>query len=607
VSDRTTDAPSTAGGAVRAFAEELSRSGVAEAIICPGSRSTPLALALHAHSAIRCRVLLDERAAGFFALGLARATCRPVAVLCTSGTAAVNLAPAVVEAFYGRVPLVVLTADRPPELRDRGSAQTIDQLRLFGTQVKWFAEVSSTEATGDVLAHVRSLAGRAAAIALSAPRGPVHLNFPLREPLIPAGPLGPLDGRPGDGAPFTNVVDGVAAVALAELEALAARLATIERGLIVAGPQDDPALAAPLARLAAATGYPILADALSQVRVGPHDRSRVVARADLIVRPGPWIDAHRPEIAIRFGAMPTSKPILELLRDAGPAQMVVDGGGGWREAALLPSTFVHADEATFADGLAGAIGRGALGAAGTDRSSSWTEDWLAADRAAAEAIDDWLAEPRIAAEQFEPRPFTFLADLLPDGAILWAGNSMPVRDMDTYLPAGPRAIRCFANRGVSGIDGVVSSALGAAADGAPLVLVVGDLSFLHDLNALTAARLHGLSATIVLTNNDGGGIFSFLPQASTNDPGVGLPDAFEELFGTPHGTDFGPIATALGAGYRLVGPADLRAAVTQSIGAPGVQVLEVRTERARNVALHREAAALVARALDALAAAGAMP
>jgi 2-succinyl-5-enolpyruvyl-6-hydroxy-3-cyclohexene-1-carboxylate synthase len=581
---------------LRAFVDELVRAGVRDAVICPGSRSTPLALALHAHTGLKCRVLPDERAAGFFALGLARASGRAVAILCTSGTAVANLAPAVVEALQGRVPLMVLTADRPPELQDRGAAQTIDQVRLYGTHVKWSAEVPVLDDGPELLAHARSLAGRAVAVALSAPRGPVHLNFELREPLIPSLPLGPV---PGTQPAFTTAMVGKRKLAAGEVAALAGWLGATECGLIVAGPQDDPALAPALARLAAATGYPILADALSQVRVGPHDRSRVVARGDLIVRAGRWIEAHKSALVIRFGAMPTSKPILEMLRDTAPAQLVVDGGGGWREAALIRTTFIHADEVAFADGVAESL----AGAPPAPRAaaSTWTADWLAADRTASQALADWLARPELSAEPFEPSPFVLLPDMLPDGAMLWAGNSMPVRDMDTFLPAGPAAIRCFANRGANGIDGVVSTALGAAAaEAGPVALVVGDLSFLHDLNALTAARLHKLSATIVLTNNDGGGIFSFLPQASADDPGVGLPDAYEELFGTPHGTDFGPIVEALGGEYQLVEPGELRAALARSIEAPGVQVLEVRTDRTRNVALHREAAAAVARALDGL-------
>jgi len=536
----------------------------------------------------------DERAAGFFALGMAKASASPVLVVCTSGTAAANLMPAVVEAFLSRVPLVVLTADRPPEWRDRGSAQTIDQIRLYGTQVKWFVDLPVFDSTADLLAHVRSVAGRAVATALAGPMGPVHINVPFREPLIPAGPTRSV-GVPPTSA-FVSAIEGCRALANSEIARLADKLRTIERGLIVVGPQEDPALPYSLARLAAATGYPILADPLSQTRLGAHDRSRVIARGDLLARSGSWIDGHRPEIAIRFGAMPTSKPILQLLQSARPEQLVVDGDGGWREAALLPTTFIHADGAGFADAIAAAL---------TDARPrpTWTDAWLAADRVATGAIESWLAGRAGAAESFEPLPFALLPDLLPDGAILWAGNSMPVRDMDTYLPSRPVNVRCFANRGANGIDGVVSSALGAAAANAgPVVLVVGDLSFLHDLNALVMAKLHGLSATIVLTNNDGGGIFSFLPQASADAPEVGLPAAFEELFGTPHGVDFGPIVKALGGEHRLVGPADLRRALADSIAAPGVQVLEVRTDRTRNVVLHREVAAAAMTALDALAA-----
>jgi 2-succinyl-5-enolpyruvyl-6-hydroxy-3-cyclohexene-1-carboxylate synthase len=289
-----------------------------------------------------------------------------------------------------------------------------------------------------------------------------------------------------------------------------------------------------------------------------------------------------------------------MLQAVRPGLVVVDGGGGWRESGLLPATFIHADEAGFADGLAEVLARHDAGRAAAHE-SVWAAEWLAADEAATAALTAWLERPPVSDEPFEPRPFTLLADLVPDGGILWSGSSMPVRDMDAYLPSGPRAIRCYSNRGANGIDGVVSSALGAAAaDTGPVVLVVGDLSFLHDLNALVAARLHGLSATIVLINNDGGGIFSFLPQASADDPGVGLPDAFEDLFGTPHGVDFGPIVRALGGAHAVVGPAELRDALAGSIGAPGVRVLEVRTERARNLALHRQAAAAVAAALDAL-------
>jgi 2-succinyl-5-enolpyruvyl-6-hydroxy-3-cyclohexene-1-carboxylate synthase len=596
--------------ALRAFVDELVRAGMRDVVVCPGSRSTPLALALRMHPGIRVRVLPDERAAGFFALGLARASRRATGILVTSGTAAANLLPAAVEATLGRAPLVLLTADRPPELRDRGAPQAIDQVRIFGVHVKWAAELPLLDGLPETRRHVRSLAGRAVSTACAGPAGAVHLNIPFREPLVPAGDLRPHEAAADEPTrPFTDVMTGPRTLAAPAVADLAKRLARARCGLIVAGPQDDPALPAALARLADATGFPLLADPLSGARCGPHDRSHVIARGDLLCRPGPWRDAHLPDLVIRFGATPTSKPLVALVTDAAPDQIVVDGDGGYREPALLPTTFVHADAtdtaAALADALARAVGtpdRVASGeAAAPSARNAWRDGWLAADRAADTALRAWLAGVESRGEAFEGAPFAHLPELLPDGAILWAGSSMPVRDLDAWLPASDRALRPLANRGANGIDGVVSSALGAAAAGVGHVaLVVGDVSFLHDLNALAAAKRHGLSATIVLVDNDGGGIFSFLPQARTDDPGAGLPEHYEELFGTPDGIDFGPIVEALGATYRPVGARGLRTALAESLVATGVSVLQLRTERARNVELHAEAASAVAASLAEL-------
>jgi 2-succinyl-5-enolpyruvyl-6-hydroxy-3-cyclohexene-1-carboxylate synthase len=584
---------------LRAFAAELVAAGVRDAIVCPGSRSTPLALALRAAQGLRVRVLLDERAAGFFALGIARTSRRPVVLLATSGTATVEFAPSVVEASLSRVPLVVLTADRPAELRDRGAPQTIDQDRLYGRATRWYTELPLLDGDPVTLAHWRSVAGRAVAAAAADPAGPVQVNVPFREPLLPGGPVTG-HGQDVADAPFTGTMAGQRMLEAAAIERLAGRLGRPAdgagtRGLIVAGPDDDPRLPAALADLAGATGYPILADPLSGLRTGPHDRSMVVARGDLLCRPGPWIDRHAPEIVIRTGAMPTSRPIAELLGRSRPELIVLDGGAGYRESALLPATFVHADPASTASALAQAL-RGGWS------DTSWSSDWRFADDRATDAMTTWLAALD---EPFEGAPYPALASALPDGSTLWAGNSMPVRDLDTWLPSTGRRITVRSNRGANGIDGVVSTALGSAAaaadaGGGPVSLVVGDLSFLHDLNALVTAKLHDLSATIVLLNNDGGGIFSFLPQAQPTaaSPGSGLPEHYEELFGTPHGIDVGPIVTALGGEHRPVGPGDLGSAIADSVARPGIRVLELRTDRARNVALHRAVAAVVARALD---------
>jgi 2-succinyl-5-enolpyruvyl-6-hydroxy-3-cyclohexene-1-carboxylate synthase len=291
--------------------------------------------------------------------------------------------------------------------------------------------------------------------------------------------------------------------------------------------------------------------------------------------------------------MPTSKPIVELLARVRPEILVLDGDAGWREAAMVPATFVHADATATSEALVKVLSRGRV-------EPGWANAWLEADRTAGDAMSAWFASLD---DPFEGAPWPVLAEALPDGATLWAGSSMPVRDMDAWLPNTGRAITVRSNRGANGIDGVVSTALGSAAVAeGPVALVLGDISFLHDLNALVAARLHGLSATILLVNNDGGGIFSFLPQAqpAAAQPGTGLPEHYEELFGTPHGIDVGPVVTALGGEHRLVEAGDLRAAIADSLARPGVQVLELRTNRAQNLHLHRDVAAVVVRVLDGL-------
>ncbi len=578
---------------LRAFAAELAAAGVRDVVVCPGSRSTPLALAVASCETLTTRVILDERSAGFFALGLARVSRTPVAIVVTSGTAVAELMPAVVEANLARVPLVILAADRPAELQDRGAPQTINQVRIFGSHVKWANELPLFDADPATIAHVRGTAGRAVATASAGPAGPVHLNIPFREPLLPDGPLTTTAADIPE-RPATSVIAGVPALDEDGLGALLRGMAGVERGLIIAGPDDDARLPVALAALAAATGFPILADPLSGLRTGAHDRAMVIARADQLCRPGPWLNAHAPQLVIRTGAMPTAKPILEYLTRTRPELIVLDGAGGWREPALLPATFVHADPAETALMLADCFDDGDDRADGT-----WAAAWRKADDAAERAMTGWLANLD---EPFEAAPWPALAEALPDGAVLWSGSSMPVRDMDAWLPSTDRAITVCSNRGANGIDGVISSALGAAATGAPTALVIGDVSFLHDATAIGMARQLGLSLTVVLVDNDGGGIFSFLPQGQPGVPvaGSGLPEHYEQLFGTPHGTDLPKVIEAFGGTCRDADAHDLAYAIREALGKPGVNVVRLRTERARNLALHREVAAVVQRALAGL-------
>ncbi len=579
----------TPAAPLRALAETLAVAGVRDVVICPGSRSTPLALALRAHPHLRCWVHLDERAGAFFALGAAKASRRPVAVLATSGTAVVNFGPAVTEARYGRVPLVLLTADRPPELQGRGAPQTIDQVELFGRHAKWYAEIAVPEATAASTAQVHEVVALAVAQAVAAPAGPVQVNLPLREPLLPDGSLlaAPADlAAPAAAArPTPRSTD---------VELVAAAIRGAQRGLIVCGPQDVPGFPPAVTRLAAVAGLPLLADGLSNLRQGPHDRSHLIVHHDALLRSATVRDWPAPDLVLRFGAGPTSKALGQLLDSLSAPQFLIDDGGGWQrppEPVLLT-----ADPVVFAEQLAAEL-LPAEERPPADAASAWLDRWQAAAAAAAAALEAWRADRT---EPFEGAPFEVIAAALPAAAILFVGNSMPVRDLDSFLPSSVGELRVLGNRGANGIDGLISTALGsAAAQERPVVAVVGDVSFLHDLNALVAARRLGISATIVLVNNDGGGIFSFLPQASADRPDRVLPLHYEELFGTPHGTDFGPLVRALGAGYVLAaGDDELRTVLRHGVEKPGLQVVEMRTDRARNVRLHREALAVVSQALE---------
>ena len=589
---------------VGAFVDELARSGVANACICPGSRSTPLALLLRRHPAIKVWTHLDERSAAFFALGIAKAIREPVAVVSTSGTAAVNFAPAVVEAFYARVPLLVLTADRPPELRDVGANQTIDQTRLYGPHVRWFVEMMLPEASEEAIRYARTVACRAAAVARADVAGPVHINFPFREPLIPVGQGPPPAGRDAAGPladgrrPYVSVEEAPRRRDPADLAPLAAELRAARRGLIVCGPQDAPGFPEAVVRLAEELDFPLLADPLSQVRCGPHHSPLIIDSYDPFLRDEETAHALAPEVVLRFGATPVSKPLMLYLQRYARCRQILIDEGRWSDPALVASDLLIAHPRSVCEAVLAALQSSARRQA-SGAPSEWAGRWQrTAQRASAVLRHRLDAAPGLS----EPGIFADLADLLPAGATLFAGNSMPVRDLDAFFPGDERSIRFLANRGVSGVDGVVSAALGASAvSPGPLVLVIGDLSFYHDMNGLLAVRRHNLQATIVLLHNDGGGIFSFLPQADD-------PEHFEELFGTPHGLDFRPAAEMYGLSYhRVDGREEFRTAVREPLGLPGVGLVEVRTDRRANAQLHRELWDEVSRAVREPVREGAAP
>ena len=603
--------PSTAFGTV--FIDELVRCGLREAVLAPGSRSAPLALALadraghgdrdpadpahpggRGRAALRLHVRIDERSAGFLALGLAKASGRPVVVLCTSGTAAAHLHAAVIEADEAGVPLIVLTADRPPELRGTGANQTIDQLKLYGGAVRWFCEAGVPEARAGMAGYWRSLACRCWALASGtggAFPGPVQVNVPLREPLVP-GPDSSwpesLDGRPG-GAPWTSFGGLAAARPSGELAAgpsggpaPSAGLAGLEldwarRGVIVCGDGDYPA--GPLLELAELAGWPVLAEPSSNARRGPNALS---AYPYLLAVPA-FMAAHQPELIVSAGRPGLSRGQLALLQAAGPAGhqarhvVVAQGPGRWADPARTASEVVSGIRLRVPDGIL------------PRRETAWLESWRRADSAARRAVDAVLDE---AGPLTEPGLARDLAAALPEGALLWAASSLPIRDLDQQM--APRAgLRVLASRGASGIDGLVSSAIGAAlahqaGGGGAACALLGDLAFLHDAPGLMLGPAEPRpDLCVVVVNNNGGGIFSELEQAA-------IPGPFERVFGTPHGADLGRLCQAAGLPYvRVEYPADLPGLLAGS----GLRIIEVRTDRAAGAALRarlREAAAAAA-------------
>lgn len=592
--------------------DELVRAGVREVVLAPGYRSAPLVMAAAADDRLRVFTHLDERSAAFFALGLGKRARRPVAVITTSGTAVANLVPAVVEASYSEAPLLLLTADRPHRLRGADANQAIDQAGLFGIHVRGFVEAAPPEAEAEALVHLRALAARAVASSLGRPAGPVHVNLPFAKPLAPTRVAGDIPdgfaaahplaarGRP-EAAPLTHIAVRRSAPPSGRLAELAARVREVERGLIVAGPSPEPARDGPAAKaLAAATGYPLLPDALSGARFGEADGVLRIGGYDLFLEHAPAREALRPELVLRLGASPTSGNLLSLLKEAGCEQWAIDGGDRWKDHLNVASDYLRADVAAFCEALCEelASGSGAAGGSvaptqvgpveanarsgpkasgvahpGPSRESGdrwhglWRRAQEAAARAVAESSEGDLYEGAVCAE---------VVHAAPPGSTIFVSSSMPVRDLDAFAFPGRKPLLVCGNRGASGIDGILSSAAGIAAGGeGPVLAIVGDVAFIHDMNGLLSARDHA-EVIFVLVNNDGGGIFHFLPIRE-------FEPAFTRHFATPHGLDFAHAAALYGLPHERVRTrAQLVSSVERGIAAGGSRIIEVKTDRERN-------------------------
>jgi 2-succinyl-5-enolpyruvyl-6-hydroxy-3-cyclohexene-1-carboxylate synthase len=559
------------------IAETLARLGLRHVVVAPGSRSTPLTMACARHPQLETIPVLDERSAAFFALGLARQHHRPTALVCTSGTAAANFLPAIIEARESGVPLLVCTADRPPEMRECASGQTIDQQKLYGDYVTFYHELAVPEAAVDRLRYVRQTIVHAFERTQHPVAGPVHLNMPFREPLAPVadGQTGPLRRRI-DAAEFFAHVTAPGSVAGAR--ATFTPPAGV-RGLIVAGPAqpaDPAAYATAVARLASALGWPVLADGLGPLRGYAARNPLLVQHYDALLRSPALAARLRPDAVLCLGEWPTSKQLRQWLQ-AGDARV-------WL---VNPDAKNHDGVHARTRHLRCAVETLTVSPPGRRR-GAFTRAWLRADRAARQALDARLSALDFL---FEGKASWLLAQNLPPATPLFIASSMPVRDVEFFWRAGDRRHRPFFNRGANGIDGTLSTALGVAHGNRPAVLLSGDLALLHDTNGfLLRPKLRG-SLTIVLINNRGGGIFEMLPVARFNPP-------FEEFFAMPQEVDFGRLCAAYGAEHVRVRDWTHFTELVAALPATGIRVLEVRTDRKRDAAMRRELFAAAARAAE---------
>ncbi|MDX1546597.1 MAG: 2-succinyl-5-enolpyruvyl-6-hydroxy-3-cyclohexene-1-carboxylic-acid synthase [Rhodothermales bacterium] len=565
--------------------EELVRCGVEMFVMAPGSRSTPLVAAVAAQPRARAVMHYDERGTAFFALGYGRATRQPAAWITTSGTALANGYPAIVEAATDGVPMLLLTADRPPELRATGANQTIDQPGLFGAYVRWAFDLPASTPAIDP-SVILTTVDQAVHRARRTPQGPVHLNCMFREPLAPEpepapeGAAGPLRWRTS-AAPYTRYdaaprrPDAGAVVHLAE------RLRAARRGLVVAGRLATVEEGRAALQLAERLGWPLLPDVGSQLRLGHGAAESVIPHYDLVLGSEAFADAHAPEAVVQVGARPTSKRLGQWLARHRPDPYVLVHDDPRRiDPHHHVTDRIEAGVAAFCAVLAEAVA--------TPGDASWRAAWREADQRATAALTGALGDAEAISEPWVARA---VARAIPSGHGLVLASSMPVRDVDMFAPADGAAVPVAANRGASGIDGLVATAAGfCEGRGAPATLLTGDLALLHDLNSL--ALLRERPVTVVAINNDGGGIFHFLPIARHEA-------LFEPYFGTPHGLGFAHAAEMFGLPYaRPATPAAFTAAYEAARQRDGASLIEVRTERAANAALHRRLLATAAAAVD---------
>jgi 2-succinyl-5-enolpyruvyl-6-hydroxy-3-cyclohexene-1-carboxylate synthase len=566
------------------FVDELARGGLSAVCIAPGSRSTPLVIAFAEHPGIKVYSHIDERSASFFALGLALASEHPVALVCSSGTAAANFYPAIIEARYSGVPLLVLTADRPPELRGSGANQTIDQIKLYGNHVLWSVDVALPEAQVPDLAirNLRGLAARALDTALGMPKGPVHLNFPFRKPLEPIpveSDRHTVEDERRSRIPFTRIQRPTLVPSNEQMAAILPVLRQSARRMIVCGPRcpggEFPAVVTVLAeRLNAA----LVADPLSGLRYHQASASQAISGYDSFLKVEPKPEP--PDVILHFGGAVTSQPLDDYMNNDHSIIIRISDDGLWSDPTHRASQVIWAEPTSTCQMLLNEF----TAFVATD--GEWMQRLHTLDSIATEVIESE------AGVYFDGLVARDVVGLLPDGANLFIANSLPVRHLDQFALATQKHVRVFCNRGTSGIDGNVSTALGAGAftPDQPTVFLGGDLAFYHDMNGLLALKRCGLRGIFVVINNDGGGIFHRLPIVDFDPP-------FTELFQTPHGLNFDHTAQMYSLEYaRVEDNAGLQSAFTAALDrwAQGQSsLIEVITDPKHDLARRKEVQAKI--------------
>lgn len=575
-----------------ALVRGLQAGGVRHACVAPGSRSAPLAICLAAADGLALHVQLDERSTAFFALGLAKASRAPIALVCTSGTAAANFHPAVIEADLSGAGLVVLTADRPPEVRAWGAAQAIDQVHLYGGSVRAFFEPPAPMGGPGEVRLGQALGRRAAQAAGGRTPGPVHVNVPFREPLHPERVDGVRALAPARNAPHLGLAAAAppeipapaAAASRAQVEALVDALADTRRPAIVVGPWDPTAEAAgAVERLARRIGAPILAEAASGLRVGPNSEATFAGFDAALGVPG-FAERHAPDVVLRLGGLPTSPSVAGWLAEHPAARVVaIDERAAFVDPTWRVDLWLQADPQALLTAAQHGLAQNRVEPA-----------WLAAFQTARKVVADASETMRDGATS--RAMLRAVWDAMPPAATLFLANSRTIRDADAVLPADPRPVRILASRGANGIDGQVSTVLGVAAAGSePCVGILGDLAFLHDVGGLFAAARARAPVTLVVLNDGGGGIFDQLPVAAHADE-----LDFESLFRVPHAVGLAEIAAAYGCRHVAASDASELAAVFRAAcGRPGVDIVEARLDPKANLASQRSHEDAVAHGLAA--------